>query len=116
MRQLRERPLRQCPLVVSFRSLYVAGQPYGFHGPDEIPPDIRLPPVQTQTGGAGIRMMVLMPVFTPRCELQRTQPPDIHAGVALFGVSQMCEAIDDALHVQAIHQTNGADPEEAPPA
>ncbi len=48
-----------------------------------------------------MRVMVLVPVLSPSRDLERTKPPYIHAGIfdALFGMSKMSQAIDEALHV-----------------
>ena len=80
--------------------------------PDEVPADIRLPPAQAEARRAGVRMMVRVPIFAPGGNLEGAKPPYVHAGVldALFGMSEMREAIDEALHVQGVDQTNRADP------
>lgn len=86
-------------------------------GPDKVPADIRLPPAQAEARGASVRMMIGVPVFTPGRDLERTEPPHVHAGVldALFGMSEVREAIDQALHVQRVNQANRADPKETHP-
>jgi hypothetical protein len=85
--------------------------------PDEVPADIRLPPAQAEARRAGVRMMICVPILAPGGNLERTKPPHVHAGVldALFGMSEMREAIDEALHVQRVHQANRADPKETHP-
>src|ERR1700676_3114029 len=62
-------------------------------------------------------MMVGMPIFAPRGNLEGPEPPHIHAGVfdALFGVSEMREAIDEALHVQRVDQADRTYPKETHP-
>ena len=65
-----------------------------------------------------MRMMVGVPILAPGRNLERPKPPDVHAGVldALFGVSEMREAIDEALHVQRVNQTDRTDPKKTHPA
>ena len=61
-------------------------------------------------------MMIPVPFFTPGRQLQRPQPPYIPAGVSLVGMIQVCEAVHKTLHVQRVHQANGADPKKSLPA
>src|SRR5712692_9481803 len=96
--------------------LYVAGQADCFQGANQVPPDVRLPPSQPQTRRAGVGVMVAVPVFAPGCQLQWAQPPDVPAGVSLFGVSEVGETVHETLHMQRIDQTDGPHPEEALPA
>ena len=86
--------------------------------PDEVPADIRLPPAQAEARRAGVRVMVRVPILAPSSDLERTKPPYVHAGIldALFGMSEVREAIDEALHVQRVDQANRADPKETHPA
>src|SRR5260370_8714127 len=60
--------------------------------------------------------MVLMPVLAPSCQLEGTEPPNVHAGIALFDMVEMREAVHQALHVQRVDQADGAHPEETHPA
>src|SRR6267154_4855330 len=60
--------------------------------------------------------MVLMPVLAPSCQLEGTEPPNVHAGIAFFDAFEMREAVHQALHVQRIDQADSAHPEEAHPA
>src|SRR5260370_36992632 len=60
--------------------------------------------------------MVLMPVLAPSCQLEGTEPPNVHAGIALFDMVEMREAVHQALHVQRVDQADSAHPEEAHPA
>src|SRR5580692_6910710 len=62
-------------------------------------------------------MMVGMPVFAPGRDLERTEPPHVHAGIldAFFGMSEMGEAIDQALHVQRVNEADRANPKKAHP-
>src|SRR5256885_15175670 len=60
--------------------------------------------------------MIAMPVLTPCAHLQRPQPPHVLAGVAIGMFAEMGEAVDEALHVQRINQTDGAKPEKSCPA
>src|ERR1700722_5880177 len=85
--------------------------------PNEIPADICLPPAQAEARGARVRMMVGVPILSPGGDLERTQPPHVHAGIldALFGMSEMRQAIDKALHVQRIDKANRANPKETHP-
>ena len=61
-------------------------------------------------------VVVFVPVFAPGRQLQRTQPPDVLAGVFFVGVIEVRETVDKTLHVQRIDQTNRTDPEEALPS
>src|SRR5882672_5064394 len=88
----------------------------GFKHPDEIPADVRLIPAQAETRGAGVRVMILVPVLAPGGQLERAEPPDVHAGVAFFDVVEMREAVHQALHVQRVDEADGAHPEETHPA
>ena len=85
--------------------------------PYEVPTDVRLPPAQAEARGAGMRMMVGVPILAPGGNLEGPEPPHVHAGVldAFFGVSEMSEAVYEALHVQRINQANRADPEKPHP-
>ena len=89
---------------------------HGFEHPDEIPANVRLPPAQTQTRRARMRVVILMPVFAPRRELKGAEPPNVLAGIAFLYVIKMREAVHKTLHVQRVHQTNRAKPEKAHPA
>ncbi len=60
-------------------------------------------------------MMVAVPVLTPSAHLKRSEPPDILAGIAVGMFAEMSEAVDEALHVQGIDETDSADPEESRP-
>src|SRR5579859_3491164 len=60
---------------------------HGFEGPNEIPANVYLPPAQPETGRPGIGVVVVVPVFSPAGHLQRAQPPDILAGIALLAVA-----------------------------
>src|ERR1700686_3889229 len=60
--------------------------------------------------------MVLMPVLAPSCQLEGTEPPDIHAGIAFLDMVEMREAVHQALHVQRVNEADSAHPEEAHPA
>src|ERR1700722_19084063 len=92
------------------------GQARRLQGADEIPTDIDLPPAQPEACRTRVEVMVPVPVLAPRRHLQRSQPPDILAGVPLLGVTEMGETVHQTLHVQGIDQTNGTHPEEAPPS
>src|SRR4051794_25812442 len=59
--------------------------------------------------------MIAVPVLSPCAHLQRTQPPDVLAGVAIRMLAEMSEAVDEALHVKRIDETDGADPEKSRP-
>src|SRR5260370_5523047 len=92
------------------------GQPDGFKHPDEIPADVGLIPAKAQARGTGVCVMVLVPVLAPRRQLERAEPPDVHAGIAFFDMVEMREAVHQALHVQRVDQADSAHPEEAHPA
>ncbi len=63
-----------------------------------------------------MRVMILVPILAPGAQLERAEPPNVHAGIAFFGFPQMREAVHKALHVERIEQANGAHPEKAHPA
>src|SRR6266404_6622246 len=92
------------------------GQADGLEHPDEIPADVRLIPAQAEARGAGVRVMILVPVLAPGRQLEGPEPPDVHAGVALFDFVEVREAVHQALHVQRVDEADGAHPEETHPA
>src|SRR5882724_6115969 len=92
------------------------GEADGFEHPDEVPADVGLIPAQAEARGAGVRVMILVPVLAPGRQLEGPEPPDVHAGVAFFDFVEMREAVHQALHVQRIDEADGAHPEEAHPA
>src|SRR6266704_1387005 len=92
------------------------GEANGFEHPDEIPADVGLIPAEAQARGTGVRVMVLVPVLAPRCQLERAEPPDIHAGIAFFDMVEMREAVHQALHMEGVDEADGAHPEETHPA
>ena len=92
------------------------GQADGFEHPDEIPADVRLIPAEAEARGAGVRVMILVPVFAPGGQLEWAEPPNVHAGIAFFDLAEMGEAVHQALHVQRVDQADRAHPEEAHPA
>src|SRR3972149_11945037 len=60
----------------------VGSQPDGFHGTDEVPADIHLPPMPCDSRRPGGGVMIAVPVFAPGRQLERPQPPDVLAGIA----------------------------------
>ena len=62
--------------------------------------------------------MIAVPVFAPRGHLKRAQPPDVLTGIDTFRKPgfEMQKAVDEALHVQAIKHSDGAEPKETGPA
>src|SRR5262245_56191241 len=84
---------------------------------DHIPANIDLPPPAPKPRCVWIRVWILMPVLSPGPELQRSQPPDVPAGINPFGQFRcyVQQAIDEHLKVQGIDQPDSADPEEALP-
>src|SRR5882762_1641621 len=92
------------------------GQADGFEHPDEIPADVGLVPAQAEACGAGVGVMILVPVLAPGSQLEGAEPPDVHAGVAFFDFIEMREAVHQALHVQRVDQADGAHPEETHPS
>ncbi len=88
----------------------------GFQGPNKVPAEVYLPPAQPEACRSGIGVVVAVPIFSPGGHLQRAQPPDILAGISISAVAQMCEAVDEALHMQRIDKANCAYPEEALPS
>src|SRR5579883_2272603 len=91
-------------------------KPHGFQRANKVPADVRLPPAQAQPRGTRVRVMVVMPVLPPRRQLQRPEPPDVLARVAIFRAAKVRQAIHEALHVQGIDKANGAGPEKSRPA
>src|SRR5262249_52395117 len=63
-------------------------------------------------------VMISVPVFAPCCDLKRTEPPDILAGVDTFRKPgfEVKEAIDDTLQVQTVEHPDRAEPKETGPA
>src|SRR5882672_7663806 len=92
------------------------GQANGFEHPDKIPADVSLIPAQAEARGAGVGVMIFVPVLAPGGQLEGAEPPDVHAGVALFDFVEVREAVHQALHVQRIDEADGAHPEETHPA
>src|SRR6267143_302310 len=62
-------------------------------------------------------VMVAVPVLSPCSKLERSEPPDVLAGIGSFRESrlQMQKTVHDSLHVKAIHQTDRAKPEKTRP-
>src|SRR5205814_4938527 len=89
-----------------------------FQAADGIPAKIDLPPMPAEARGRRMRMMIPVPVLAPGGYLQRSQPPDILAGIHAFGKTgfEVKDAVHDTLHVQAVQHSNGAEPEETGPA
>src|SRR5215471_8732701 len=96
----------------------IACESESFEPADHIPANIDLPPSAPKPRRICIRVVILMPVLSPGPELQRSQPPDVAAGINPFGQvrSQVQQAIDEHLKVQGIDQPDSANPEEALPA
>src|SRR6267154_5943907 len=92
------------------------GQADGFKHPDEIPADVGLVPAKAKARGTSVRVMVLVPVLAPGGQLERAEPPDVHAGIAFFDMVEMREAVHQALHVQRVNEADSPHPEEAHPA
>src|SRR5262249_55226547 len=71
-----------------------------------------------EAGRRGLLVMIAVPILAPCRHLQRTQPPDVLAGIYAFRQSrlEMQQAIHEALHVQTIGQSNRTDPKESDPA
>src|SRR6266850_1156538 len=92
------------------------GQADGFEHPDEIPANVGLVPAKAKARGTSVRVMVLVPVLAPGGQLERAEPPDVHAGIAFFDMVEMREAVYQALHVQRVDQAYRAHPEKAHPA
>src|SRR5712692_7018684 len=82
------------------RALDAVSQAEPLKRPDEIPADVRLPPTQAEARRPRVRVMILVPILAPSGELEWAEPPNIHTGVAFLGVTQMREAVHEALHVQ----------------
>ena len=60
-------------------------------------------------------VVILVPVFAPRRDLERAEPPNIDAGIAFLGFAEMREAVHEALHMEGVDKAHGAHPEEAHP-
>ena len=62
--------------------------------------------------------MIPVPVLSPRGDLQGAEPPDVLARVHAVGKSglQVKKTVDEGLHMEAIHEANGAQPEESRPS
>src|SRR5215831_7333774 len=87
----------------------------GFERVDEVPADVRLPPAQAEFGGTGVVMMIGVPVLAPSGELERAEPPNVLAGVAVLGVAEVRKAIHQTLHVQRVDEANSTGPEKTLP-
>src|SRR5712671_1261805 len=85
------------------------GQADGLEHPDEIP-------AEAEARGTSVRVMVLVPVFAPRGQLEGAKPPDIHAGIAFLDMVEMREAVHQTLHVQGVDEADRAHPEKAHPS
>src|SRR5467141_833136 len=92
------------------------GQADGFEHPDEIPADVGLIPAQAEACRAGVGVMIPVPVLAPCRQLEGTEPPDVHAGVAFFDFVEMRETVHQALHVQRVDEADGDHPEETHPS
>src|SRR5215467_1562134 len=99
-------------------SSHIFGKTDGLQSLDHIPPDIHLPPVLAELRRGRLCMVIPMPVLAPCRHLQRTEPPDVLAGIDAFRQSgfKVKEAVHEALHMEAVEQTDGAEPEKAGPA
>src|SRR5690348_5210931 len=82
------------------RALDGVGQANGFQHPDEIPADVGLIPAKAEASGTCVRVMILVPVLAPGRQLEWSEPPDVHAGIAFFDMVEVREAVHQALHVQ----------------
>jgi len=85
--------------------------------PNSIPAEINLPPTAAEASRCRLRVVIAMPVLTPRGKLERTEPPDVLAGIHTPGKSglKVQQTVYERLHVQAVHKTNGAHPEQPYP-
>src|SRR2546429_120937 len=63
-------------------------------------------------------VMIAVPVFSPGGDLQRTEPPDVLAGIHALRKSglEMQEAVHEGLHVKAVDKPDRAHPEESSPS
>src|SRR6266850_2252453 len=116
---MQEKQIRRSDAVVRLRSagaLDGMSKADGFEHPDEIPADVCLIPAQAEARGARVRVMIFVPVLAPGGQLEGAEPPNVHAGVALFDFVEVREAVHQALHVQRVDQADGAHPEETHPA
>ena len=104
----------RCPQLPSD----VAGETHHFERTNHVPADIDLPPMTAETCGGRLRVVIAVPVFAPRRDLKRAEPPDVLAGVHAFREAglEMEKAIHEALHVKAVDQPDRADPEKTGPA
>src|SRR5262245_39541753 len=60
---------------------YVVRKSHSCQRANHIPSDVDLPPMTAEACGRRLRMVIAVPVFTPRCHLKRAQPPDVLAGI-----------------------------------
>ena len=85
---------------------------------DHPPAEIHLPPAPAKAGGRGRRVMVAMPVLSPRGELKRPEPPYISAGIDALGKPglKVQKAVHERLHVKAVDETDCTQPEQTFPS
>ena len=103
--------------LVSMQYAHIRSESDPTQHPDNRPADINLPPTLAETGRCWLRVMIAVPVLTPRGELERTEPPDVLAGINAFGCSwfQVEQTVDEALKVETVGHTNGTNPEQTRP-
>ena len=65
-----------------------------------------------------LRVMIPVPVFAPCSDLQRAEPPDVLTGIHTFRQAglEVQKTVHEALHVKAMDEPDGADPEKTCPA
>ena len=104
--------------ILFLKGPYVRRKAKRLQPTDNVPADIHLPPVSAEACRRRIRVMIPVPVLSPRSDLQGAEPPDVLARVHAIRQSglEVKEAVDERLHVEAVHQANGAKPEESGPA
>ena len=80
---------------------HVRCEPDATQRPNNRPADINLPPTLAETGRCWLGVMIAVPVLTPRSELERTEPPDVLAGIRAVRKPglQMQQTVYERLHM-----------------
>ena len=106
-----DRPLRSA-------HAHLGSETHSAQQTDHPPAEIHLPPAPAKAGGCRRCVMVAMPVLSPRGELERPEPPYISAGIDALGKTRLKvqKAVHERLHVKAVDETDGTQPEEAFPS
>src|SRR5262249_55488433 len=105
--------VRRSPLVLMDPD--VRGEADGGEPLNDVPADIDLPPTAAETGRSRIGVVIAVPVLSPRCDLERTEPPDVLTRIYALGKTrlEMQQAIHETLAMQAVDHSDRADPEQS---